>query len=382
MNHDAIVIGAGPAGALTGLLLAQAGLRTLLVDRKAFPRGKVCGGCLNPRALASLDRHGLLERVRRRGGTPVRALDLHHRFRHATIGLPPGLAISRHALDDVLVHAARDAGAETLSETTAAVVEDTYPTRDASPRLVRLKRPNGSEDVVSTLAVVVADGLGHSSLRECPEMQTKVASHARIGVGALLPRAAFPAAPATITMAIGRRGYVGAVAVEDGRMTVAAALDPDSLREHGTIAAAATQVLREAGISPATEFSDAQWSGTLPLTRRMMTPAGRRLFVVGDAAGYVEPFTGEGMAWALAGAEQVTPYVRAAAAAWDVNLIRAWGNTHARLVGRDQRWCRAISRTLRSPGATAAAIALLHRFPRLAGPVLMHLSAAGPSWQD
>jgi flavin-dependent dehydrogenase len=106
------------------------------------------------------------------------------------------------------------------------------------------------------------------------------------------------------------------------------------------------------------------------------------MFVVGDAAGYVEPFTGEGMAWALAGAERVIPFVRAAVASWDVGLIRAWSDAHGRLVGRDQRWCRAIASGLRSPFATTTAITLLRRYPHLTRPVLTHLSAAGPSCQD
>jgi flavin-dependent dehydrogenase len=53
-------------------------------------------------------------------------------------------------------------------------------------------------------------------------------------------------------------------------------------------------------------FDPLDWLGTLPLTRRTPRPAGHRVLVVGDAAGYVEPFTGEGMAWALATASAAT----------------------------------------------------------------------------
>lgn len=382
MTWHAIVIGAGPAGALSSLLLARAGLKTLLVDRKAFPRGKVCGGCLNPRAIETLGRHGLIDRVRLRGGSPVRALELRHGSRHATVGLPEGLAISRLALDEELVRAVREAGADTMFDTTAVVVDDACASGDRSPRQVRLRHTNGTEEVMSAAVVVVADGLAHSSLRDCPDMHTRVASQSRIGVGALMPRTAFPAGRATISMAIGRQGYVGGVEVEDGWVNVAAALDPDSLREHGSIASAVTTVLREAGVTPAEEFAGADWSGTLPLTRRMRTPAARRMFVVGDAAGYVEPFTGEGMAWAFAGAERLVPFARAAVESWDASLARRWTRAHARLVGRDQRWCRAIAHMVRSPAAVDAAMALLRRYPRLAQPVLTHLSAAWPSSQD
>lgn len=56
---DALVIGAGPAGALAARQLAQAGVRVLLVERNAFPRWKVCSACLNGQALSVLDAIGL-----------------------------------------------------------------------------------------------------------------------------------------------------------------------------------------------------------------------------------------------------------------------------------------------------------------------------------
>ena len=68
---DAIVIGAGPAGALSATLLARQGSSVLLVERRAFPRRKVCGGCLNARALSSLDRACLGASVRALGATPL-----------------------------------------------------------------------------------------------------------------------------------------------------------------------------------------------------------------------------------------------------------------------------------------------------------------------
>ena len=86
---DAIVIGAGPAGALSATLLARQGLSVLLVERRAFPRRKVCGGCLNARALASLDRAGLGLRVRALGATTVNTLRLHQRGRSAVLDCRP-----------------------------------------------------------------------------------------------------------------------------------------------------------------------------------------------------------------------------------------------------------------------------------------------------
>ena len=180
---DAIVIGAGPAGALSARLLAREGLRVLLVERKRFPRPKVCGGCLNAQALAALARAGLDDRVLALGATRVHALRLHQHARTATIGLPPGLAVSRHALDAALASAAVEAGCVLLAETAALVVPEGDVPWHAGWRRVSLQPRHGQSVMASTRAIVAADGLSHSSLRECPAFHSRVSPAARIGVG-------------------------------------------------------------------------------------------------------------------------------------------------------------------------------------------------------
>src|SRR5204862_1416746 len=63
-QFDVAIVGAGPAGSTCATLCAQAGLRTLLIERENFPREKVCGDCLNPACSPELDRLGLAQRVR------------------------------------------------------------------------------------------------------------------------------------------------------------------------------------------------------------------------------------------------------------------------------------------------------------------------------
>jgi flavin-dependent dehydrogenase len=124
-------------------------------------------------------------------------------------------------------------------------------------------------------------------------------------------------------------------------------------------------------------FDSLDWLGTLPLTRRTLHPVGRRVLLVGDTAGYVEPFTGEGMAWALATASAATPFIQRGLRDWDGPLERDWIATCDALTGRQRRTCRMIARTLRAPWAVRLTIGLLARWPSLAHPVVAGLGA-GP----
>jgi flavin-dependent dehydrogenase len=116
------------------------------------------------------------------------------------------------------------------------------------------------------------------------------------------------------------------------------------------------------------------WLGTLPLTRRLARPAARAVFVLGDAAGYVEPFTGEGMAWAFAGAEAVVPFAKRAIESGGRGLEDAWARALASTIGQDQRRCRVLAWNLRQPVLVAMFMSLLRRHPGLAAPVLARFS--------
>jgi geranylgeranyl reductase family protein len=119
---DVAIVGAGPAGAVAGLILARTGHRVVLVDRRRFPRDKACGDALIPDALAALARQGLLARVEAKSarwtlGTvfgPFRAsMDVDTEL----------LTIRRAVLDAELVAAATEAGA-TLVHGMAMEIDD------------------------------------------------------------------------------------------------------------------------------------------------------------------------------------------------------------------------------------------------------------------
>ena len=92
---DVIVIGAGLAGTIAAHQLSAGGVRTLLVEKKAFPREKVCGACLNASALATLRSAGLGALIDGLGGIRLEALNLGHAGRSTQFALPGGMALSR-----------------------------------------------------------------------------------------------------------------------------------------------------------------------------------------------------------------------------------------------------------------------------------------------
>ncbi len=96
--------------------------------------------------------------------------------------------------------------------------------------------------------------------------------------------------------------------------------------------------------------------------------------MVGDAAGYVEPFTGEGMAWALWGALALAPLVYDGVKCWDDTLVHRWAQVHRRRIRRGQAICRIVAWGLRRPWMARVAVRVLDTAPSLARPLVMHTS--------
>ncbi len=359
---DVLVVGAGPAGAVAAHGCARRGARVLLVDRARFPRGKVCGCCVNGEALGVLAQEGLAEWLRPLQTAPLREFALHAGGRGVALAYDAGYAISRERFDAALVRAAQAVGAR-FEDGTAATVHT-----DGSVTLER----DGAGRSLWPRCVVVADGLAGRSLRDHAAftVTTRRASHVGLGVSL----ASGSLSPGRVTMACARCGYAGMVRLEDGRSGVAAAVAPAAVREAGGPADAVERILREAGVDAPAGLHAAQWRGTARLTRRRRPLAAPGVFVVGDAAGYVEPFTGQGMAWAIRGGAAVVALALEATRRWHDRTARRWERQYRRLVVRRQWPCTAVAAALRHPAATRAGLAVLEAAPTLAKPIAHHLA--------
>jgi len=291
-----------------------------------MPRWKICGCCLSVAAIEELRALGHFDAA---SATPPMKATLLDDVRLAAGGcsvvlaMPGGGVVSRETLDATLVRRAIALGCHWLPNASVTAVWECA-SGGPAPLVVELSEPGAvgrSTQRLVTESCVLATGLTEAvrlpdadrdmaglSPRELPSAAAAAAN--RIGVGGTLdPQAAGPDR-GRLVMAVASGGYCGLVRLPDGRVDVAAALDRRFVRARGTPAAAVAAVLEHAlgadapGLVDVAALSTAEFRATPPLTRALPLVVGAqgRILRIGDAAGYVEPFTGEGIGWSLASA--------------------------------------------------------------------------------
>ena len=387
-HWHAVVVGAGPAGAATACRLAARGLEVLLLDSSPMPRPKLCGCCLSPAALQELhwlaDLGGADRAPLPEGTVPLERVRLATPAVSAVVPLAGGGVISREALDAAGVQRAIRAGVAWLPATRVAAIRE----RAAAPGGVAVERaPGGRDAPIEADLAVVAAGLADTVRIEAPGQpagaaRPLVATASRLGLGATLPAGAGGPPPGELMMAVSRDGYCGVVRLEDGRVDLAAAVDRRAVAATGSAAAVVARILaatagdRLAGLILNAPLDTVTFRGTPPLTRAqdVATPAGR-ILRVGDAAGYVEPFTGEGMGWALASARLCD---EAFAAVWSTGgtnpgdfaaAAARYARLHAAHFSRHHARCRRVALAVRRPWVVGSVVRLARLAPAVAARV-------------
>lgn len=398
-HSDVLIIGAGIAGGVAACALHQmdgdlrGNLKVTVVERSAWPREKVCGCCLNARAIDALRRAGLgpvLKRLSTQSEHAPARLRLSVGQYRADLPLPMTLAIDRRRLDEAIMQEAVRRGAAFIPHARAAVCPP-EPETGNRLRQVDVKVADGTTRRHTARWVIAADGLAGSSLKRLSGFGGVTRPAARIGLGLTLPidtadRVGLDAG--VIDMYVSDQkpgGYVGVVGLQDGRLGVAAALDPVMVQQHGGPQAALVEILRscrgratqrqilmERLGDPKTPVSI---KGTPPLTRRRDKLAEPGLLVAGDAAGYVEPFTGEGMAWAATSGLQAAALIKDAIA-HDLGPHQAatWPVQVRRLVRHRQRVCRIAAFVLRHSVLAKAGCCLAGRVASVPQAVLRRMA--------
>ncbi len=277
---DVAVIGGGPAGATCAALCAKGGLRTLLIERSQFPREKVCGDCVNPLAFNVFQQLGVQDRILACEHSRLRAV----RFvasngSSVRVKLPERapfeIGLARSLLDAVLLQRAREFGAHVCEEST----------------LIGLERIEGGWKMLSATGafeakqLVAADGRNSTVARLLGMMPPK-SSDNRIGMQTHIPiHGGFES---DVCLYFSAHGYAGTAPVGNSSVNVCLvgnASDIPQLKDWAS---------RLLPIPPAQP-----WRSIAPLHRAPITPVAKRLWFVGDTAKVVEPFTGEGITYAL-----------------------------------------------------------------------------------
>jgi len=310
-----------------------------MVEKAANGRWKVCGCCLSAVGVDVLRGAGLdhvLHSI-----SPLTSFVLASRGRGATIPLRGFATVSRESLDRSLAEAAQAAGVETIWNKSASATADGTATMS---------------DGTKIRAGVIIDASGLQGQRAVP---TRIASATRFGLG--LTTADATCKPGELTMAVARDGYLGRVALPDGRVDFAAAVTPAFVQLAGSPTTALRAIWQGAGLEPS-DLPDGAWRGTPALSRRRDAQEGR-ILRVGDASGYVEPFTGEGMSWALLAASRIADD---ATACLDLGpRASAWSRTLHRLLWKQHARCRAVSKAVRLPTLVSTSILAANSMPRL-----------------
>ena len=305
---DVLVVGAGPAGSAVAALLARAGYSVVAVDRAGFPRDKACSEYMSPETVRLLDGLGVVGALEAAGAAPLEGTlvtaahgsRLHGRF--ALAGPPPfrptGLSVSRRVLDHTLIGAARDAGAVVLERT--AVEELVYDRGAVAGAVVRDE--GGGRRVLRARLTVGADGLRSLVARRIGRRRhgrpRRLAFVAHVdGVEGMGDSA---------ELHVGRRAYAGLNPIGGGRTNVALVLDAELARpSRGRAEGFLLESLRQfpgvyQRVAHGTLARPVLATGPFAAWSGRVVAHGAAL--VGDAADFFDPFTGEGICSAIRGA--------------------------------------------------------------------------------
>jgi flavin-dependent dehydrogenase len=313
------IIGGGPAGAVLAARLAGAGHEVVVLERNPEWRWRAGGVFTSPAAVAALRRFGLDDATLRVVARPIPAMRVETRggtsFRltyGADAGGEPAVGFDRSCLDPALLELARRAGADVRPGWSVSAV-------DPNAGRLEVLASGGTTAGIRARVVVGADGR-----RSIVARAAGVARAAR-----LAPRIGFtyhlrdhdPKTGRDARMRLLPDGYVGIAPVAGGRVNVGIVL---GRTWRADVAERGARSVAEAIVAaiPATEDDPAEWrrgdptdavEGAWPLGHRVTRRAGRNWLLVGDAAGFLDPFTGEGLHRGLVSAELAAAAIRARA---------------------------------------------------------------------
>ena len=295
---DVIVVGGGPAGCVAAILLARAGLRVRLFERARFPRDKLCGDTLNPGAVAMLARHGLRPAE---DGVPIHGMRVSGPGGVSVEGWYPagviGRALRRVDLDQRLLQAA--AGAGVLVDE-GVRVDGVITTSRQDVCGVKVAHARGAEDVGARF-IIAADGRSSRVARSLALARYARAPR-RWAIGRYFTGVAGLSSCGEMHLRCGR--YIGVAPLPGGLANVCVVTgDRAALRDPATLIDRVLAEEPELADRFAAARAETAPACLGPLAVDCDIPGMSGLLLAGDAAGFIDPMTGDGLRLAILGAE-------------------------------------------------------------------------------
>jgi len=308
------VVGGGPAGSTCAAFCAESGLKTLLLEKAIFPREKVCGDCLNPGCRPILDRLGLTEGVLTLPHSKLAEVEfIGLRGQSAKFALNANehgeIAVKRSQFDHLLLQHAGECGAEIRQNAAVTSIERGW-------------RIRVGDECISAKKVVAADGRNSTVARLLGLLPSSKKDRVALQTHLPLPRDFGN----RVVLRFLPDGYCGMSSVGNDQLNLCLVGKPHHID--------ALKKWAEAQFAIAPDHS---WRTITPLARRAIAPAHENLFFIGDAARVVEPFTGEGIYYALASGELAARHLIAHSPPAD------YAREHA-LLYRDRLWVNEIAK--------------------------------------
>jgi geranylgeranyl reductase family protein len=346
---DVAIVGSGPAGAACAAFCARAGLRTLLLERETFPREKVCGDCLNPACWPVLERLGVADSVQALPHGKLARVEFIAIGGHVvSVELPADaeIAVKRSLFDQVLMRRAIEDGARVVEDATINAIAQ--PTSRADAWQV-----SAGGETLHARVLVAADGR-NSTVARLLGLLPKI-ERERVGLQTHIP---LPAAfGERVVLQFLPEGYSGQAPVNEDELNLCLVGKP-----------AAMPALRHWAEQNFGVARDHVWRTITPLRRAALQPAQAGLFLVGDAARVVEPFTGEGIYYALRSGELAAEALVSSVSNGDAEAAaRSYSAAHERLY-RGRLWVNRIARAaVLSPRITSLLLRARILHPQLLG---------------
>lgn len=357
-RFDVAIAGSGPAGAACALRLARAGLSVALIDQRAFPRDKLCGEYLNLGAIRELRDLGVGEDLLPLS-QPLDGLRLFAHGEAAEFRLPAeAWSVPRTVLDHQVREAALRAGAEPLQGRVSRLELGTTQIG------VEWLDPAGDAHTVAAKYLIGADGMHSRVARLCnltapvKEQRYAIGAHYR---GVELGRWIEMYSAGGEYLALNPLDATSANAVfvlRKERLSSARRELYDELTAFSRTVSGGRRLLRESGF-------EAKCHAIGPLAHRTVWPSLKRVLLVGDAAAFLDPFTGQGVYLALAGARDAADAVLQALAHPEREHV-AWHAYESALEYRiaDRRRVAVMMKLMLAMGCAARRAArALHRHP-------------------